>query len=642
MSIRAVIGCVVLLAASLPVAIASADEVAAAGPVTYSSIPLQSWRVNGTGRAVVKIGSTIYVGGSFSRATSPDGSQSQPRANLAAFDATTGDLVPGFRADTNGAVYDIQTDGSTLYIAGTFTTVGGTSRQRLAAIDPATGALRPGFRADADNTVFHLSRVGSTLYVGGAFTTIGGAARTRAAAVSTDTGAVDASFNPVIDGTVLGIAASPDRSRVYIGGPYTNVNGVAAVDISTLDGRTGATAGPELTGVTGYIDNLEVTPDGASLIAGHSGVPGIGNRTAVYSTATGSRRWRQVVDGDVQGIRLVGDSVFAGFHDGANGDGATRIARYDLASGTPDDTFAPSFDQFMGGWAIAGDDSAVIVAGSFSVVSGVPAQGFAIFPAAAPTPIVARVPGWQSWRYLDNGSDQGTAWRAPGFNDSSWRSGVGEFGYGEGDERTDIGYGPASNRYITTYFRTTFTASAVPSAAAIYMRVDDGAVVYLNGAEIVRDNLPGGTVDYRTLAGARDGSAEVDSNYFAIDPSLIHAGTNTVAVEVHQTSATSDDLTFFPSIVAYGPSTLTPPPTTVPPTTSTTTPTTTTVPPTTVPVTTVPPTTVPPTTAPPTVTTVPPVTSTTVPESPYLPAVRLSQVWGIRTPVSSWAWGDEV
>ncbi len=544
----------VFIASVLPIAVAPMSPAAAVGPVTYSSIPLPSWRVNGTGRAVVKIGNAVYVGGSFSSATSFDGARSAARANLAAFDATTGELLAGFRADTNGAVYDIQTDGTSLFIGGTFTTVGGTSRRRLAAIDPATGALRASFRADADRTVYHLSLVGSTLYVGGAFTAIGGAARTRAAAVSTGTGAVDAAFDPVIDGTVLGIAASPDRSRVYIGGPYATVNGTADVDISTLDGRTGATVGPELTGVTGYIDNLEVTPDGTSLIAGHSGVPGVGNRTAVYSTSTGSRRWEQVVDGDVQGIRLVGSSVFAGFHDG-DGDGATRVARYDLATGTRDGSFSPSFNQFIGGWAIAGDDSAVILAGDFSVVSGVPVQGFAIFPAAAPTPIVARVPGWQAWRYLDNGSDQGTAWRLPEFDDGAWKSGVGEFGYGDGGEPTEIASGPSTARYITTYFRTTFDASAVPAAAAIYMRVDDGAVVYVNGVEAARDNMPAGTIGYRTLAAPRDGLAETDSNYFAIDPSLVHPGSNTVAVEVHQTAVTSDDLTFFPSFVAYGPST---------------------------------------------------------------------------------------
>jgi hypothetical protein len=569
---------VALLAPCLP--FAGMEAVVEAAPASFSSKPLQSWRVNGTGRAILKVGNTVYVGGSFTRATSFDGAQSQPRSNLAAFDANTGALISTFRADTNGSVYNIQTDGTSLYIAGTFTTVGGVGRSRIAAIDPGTGALRSEFRADANATVYHLAIAEGVLYAAGAFSAIGGTARSRVAAVSTSTGAVDPTFRTDVDDTVLAVAVKSDRSRVYIGGPYGTVNGLADTDISTLDGRTGATVGPDFTGVTGYVDDLELTPDGLNLIAGHSGIPGVGNRTAVFSTANGSRRWRQLVDGDVQGAHLIGDQVFAGFHDGAKGDGASRLAGYDLTTGAEDLTFAPSFDRFMGGWAVDGDASALVVAGSFSVVSGVRVEGFAIFPSGPSTPIVARAWGWEPWRYLDDGSDQGTAWRQPGFNDGRWKSGIGEFGYGDGGERTKISYGSsASNKHVTTYFRRTFVASAPAAAVGMYMRVDDGAVVYLNGVEVIRDNMPSGAIGHTTLAGLTDGSMEGDSDYFAIDPSVLVVGTNTLSVEVHQNSANSNDLTFFPSLVAYGPSAGTPANATTttssPATTTTTSPTTT-------------------------------------------------------------------
>ena len=62
-----------------------------------------------------------------------------------------------------------------------------------------------------------------------------------------------------------------------------------------------------------------------------------------------------------------------------------------------------------------------------------------------------------TWEYLDNGSDQGTAWRNPGFDDSGWASGLAELGYGDGDEATVVSYGPdQQNKYCTTYFRHTF------------------------------------------------------------------------------------------------------------------------------------------------------------------------------------------
>ena len=43
-----------------------------------------------------------------------------------------------------------------------------------------------------------------------------------------------------------------------------------------------------------------------------------------------------------------------------------------------------------------------------------------------------------SWRYLDTGADPGVSWNAIGFNDSAWHVGMGHFGFGEGDEQTDI------------------------------------------------------------------------------------------------------------------------------------------------------------------------------------------------------------
>lgn len=585
-------------------AIGDAPRAGAVGETRYSSIPLASWRVNGVGRAILKVGNTVYVGGSFSQARSPDGSQTVPRRNLAAFDATTGTLIPSFRADTDNAVYDIQTDGNSLFIAGVFTSAGGVSRARIAALDPSTGAVRPGFRADTNGNVYTMSLANGKLYVAGAFTTIGGTARTRVAALSPTTGAVDPTFRPTVDGTALAVAATPDGSTVYIGGPYATVNGQADTDISTLDGRTGATTGPELQNVTGYVDDLEVTPDGQYLMAGHSGVPGVGNRSAVYSTATGSRRWRQTVDGDVQGVALVDGRVFAGFHDGANGDGAARLAGYDLSTGAQDTTFRPSFDRFMGTWAVDGDSSAVVIAGNFSTISGVPVEGFAIFPAATPTAFAAAVWGWESWRYLDDGSNQGTAWRQTGFADGAWKTGTGEFGYGDGDERTRISFGAsASNKHITSYFRREFDATSTPASAGIYMRVDDGAVVYVNGVEAARYNMPSGAIVSSTpAASAHDGYGEDDSLYYAIDPALIRTGRNTIAVEIHQAAANSDDLTFFATVTAYASTVVQPPTTTTTTTTTTTITSTTTVVPTTMPPTTVAPTTMAPTTVAPTTT----------------------------------------
>src|SRR5205085_2780121 len=113
------------------------------------------------------------------------------------------------------------------------------------------------------------------------------------------------------------------------------------------------------------------------------------------------------------------------------------------------------------------------------------------------------VPAGAVWKYLDNGTDQGTAWRASGFSDAAWASGPAELGYGDGDEATAVRYGPdANNKYITTYFRKAFTVSNAAAVTALQLRLlrDDGAVVYLNGVEVFRSNMNAGAVTYTSLA----------------------------------------------------------------------------------------------------------------------------------------------
>jgi acid phosphatase type 7 len=149
------------------------------------------------------------------------------------------------------------------------------------------------------------------------------------------------------------------------------------------------------------------------------------------------------------------------------------------------------------------------------------------------------------WKYLDNGSDQGTAWVSPSFDDSSWTNGPAELGYGDGDEATVVNGGPAGNYFMTTYFRTTFVAHNVANFASILMNVrrDDGAVVYLNGVEAARFNMPSGAINYLTTT---DNASDDGASFWpaTVSPSLLVEGTNVIAVEIHQTNPTSSDVSF--------------------------------------------------------------------------------------------------
>jgi hypothetical protein len=153
-----------------------------------------------------------------------------------------------------------------------------------------------------------------------------------------------------------------------------------------------------------------------------------------------------------------------------------------------------------------------------------------------------------TWRYLDNGTDQGTAWVDSAFVDTAWAEGPAQLGYGDGDEATIVSYGPgSSNKYVTTYFRHSFDVVDPGLFPYLHLKLlrDDGAVVYLNGAEIHRSNMPPGSIDYTTFALSTIGGADEDAfEETFIYPNNLVSGTNLIAVEIHQVSATSSDISF--------------------------------------------------------------------------------------------------
>jgi hypothetical protein len=151
------------------------------------------------------------------------------------------------------------------------------------------------------------------------------------------------------------------------------------------------------------------------------------------------------------------------------------------------------------------------------------------------------------WKYLDTGVDLGTGWVAPAFDDSGWAAGPAQLGYGDGDEATVVGFGPnANNKYVTTYFRRAFNVP-VPSAyvsLSLRMLRDDGAIVYLNGTEIFRSNFPQGPFNYLTFAPNAGDDGAVFQATNGIPASLLVAGNNVVAVEIHQATPQSTDISF--------------------------------------------------------------------------------------------------
>lgn len=160
-----------------------------------------------------------------------------------------------------------------------------------------------------------------------------------------------------------------------------------------------------------------------------------------------------------------------------------------------------------------------------------------------------------AWRYLDDGSNQGDAWKELSFDDSGWAEDSAELGYGDGDEAKVVNDLNASGNLIaTTYFRHEFTVNDPSQFGTLDLNLlrDDGAIVYLNGEEEFRSNIDAGLIAFDTFTENVTQGSEEDL-YFTkeIPASKLQAGTNVIAVEVHQANDTSSDISFNFELVAH-------------------------------------------------------------------------------------------
>ena len=151
------------------------------------------------------------------------------------------------------------------------------------------------------------------------------------------------------------------------------------------------------------------------------------------------------------------------------------------------------------------------------------------------------------WKFLDSITSAVPGWETPEFNDSSWAANDAPLGYGDNGLST-VGFVETNgNKNISTYFRRTFDVSDTPDLSELDLGVrrDDGAVVYLNGEEIARSNMPEGTITFSTTASSTvDGEGELAFQPFSLDPTDLNIGENLIAVEIHQVSGTSSDISF--------------------------------------------------------------------------------------------------
>jgi hypothetical protein len=156
------------------------------------------------------------------------------------------------------------------------------------------------------------------------------------------------------------------------------------------------------------------------------------------------------------------------------------------------------------------------------------------------------------WRYWDKGYAPPSEWTSLEYNHLEWSLGQGDLGYGD-NQNTQISYGPdPNNKYPTAYFRRLENILLEGDwAYTLRLRRDDGAVVYWNGRELVRDSMPDGEITFNTYAsGIAAGADETTFFEFPIPSDQVLYGPNAISVEVHQANAGSSDLSFNAELIA--------------------------------------------------------------------------------------------
>ena len=156
---------------------------------------------------------------------------------------------------------------------------------------------------------------------------------------------------------------------------------------------------------------------------------------------------------------------------------------------------------------------------------------------------------WNNWSYIIPTEEPDANWNEIGYDASSWQEGYGGFGYGDGDDGTDLGTGA-----LSVYSRTSFNLSDKDQVAFMVLNVDydDAFICYLNGTEIARSNI-GSTGDFTGFDVPASAGHEalnyqgIPAEDFAIDLSLfgtlLQDGENVIALQVHNTDIFSSDLT---------------------------------------------------------------------------------------------------
>jgi chitodextrinase len=157
-----------------------------------------------------------------------------------------------------------------------------------------------------------------------------------------------------------------------------------------------------------------------------------------------------------------------------------------------------------------------------------------------------------TWKYFKGTSYPAAGWTGVSFDDSGWLSGATGIGMGDFDDATELT--DMQDNYISVFTRKTFNVSDASAVTTMTLRMDydDGFVSYINGVEVTRANMPGGTPDHNTAASgghkaSKGTGALAEFDLVAYTGNLV-TGTNVLTVEIHNQKIGDKTLTMIPEL----------------------------------------------------------------------------------------------
>jgi PKD repeat protein len=298
--------------------------------------------LDGRVNSIVKVGNTVILGGEFTQTRNNTSDDVIARSNLVAFDATTKEISTTFAPNPNGTVNVVLPtgDGQTVYVGGSFTTIGGETRKNLVKVRVDTGAVVTQFNTgNVAGQVKDLRLAGGRLWVAGGFTHIANSQQLGLATVNPTTGKLDQFMRKVIAGlhdggftTVMKIDVNQQGTRLVGIGNFDTIDGIKNHQIFMLD-LTGATAAVDQFHTTfyetacsrsfdSYMRDLDFAPDGSFFVVSTTGAYGGAGKscdsTARFEVTSGSAAqpsWINNTGGDTTyAVEITDSVVYTGGH----------------------------------------------------------------------------------------------------------------------------------------------------------------------------------------------------------------------------------------------------------------------------------------------------------------------------------------